>query len=251
MSWTETVASNRRISASAEGILAGCEIKENWRDDRNNICHALAVMEKSKTINIYSDIIERVSKAITEALNVPNKNSIQGYNRYKVAAVLAKDIESCISVIRFVGGSSSVPAGLKSENEYLIEASNISNAIPVRVVITRGANFDNNGRIQSAFAKSIAEAGFKTGTAASSPYTLEVTLSLTEAPSAQNIFVRYEITANFIQTNTKQGVAPAYSIDGREGHTTLINAQNRAISAAETRINEEYTEMLKESFSKL
>ena len=250
-SWSETVTSDRRISSSAEGILSGCEIKESWKNDRGNEFYALAVMEKAKTISIYNDIIARLSRNITEMLNIRNINSIDGYTRNRAAAAIAKDIDSCVSVLRFVGGSGSIPAGLRSESQYLTDANNIIKTIPVRVAITRGSEFDGEGRIRNAFGKTIGEAGFRTGDN-SSPYVLEVTLALSDVDSPnQNKFVRYEITANFIQTSTRQGVVPAYSINGREGHLNFSEARQRAIRAAEAKINSEYKELLEDYLSQL
>ena len=249
--WSDTVTSDRRISSSAEGILSGCEIKENWKNDRGNEFYALAVMEKAKTISIYNDIIARLLRDITEIINIPNINTIDGYARYRVAATIAKDIDSCVNVLRFAGGSGSIPAGLRSESQYMADASNIIKTIPVRVTITRGSEFDSEGRIRSAFGKTIGEVGFRTGDN-SSPYVLEVTLVLSDVDSPnQNKFARYEITANLIQTNTRQGVVPAYSINGREGHLNHSEARQRAIRAAESKINSDYKELLEEYLSQL
>jgi hypothetical protein len=248
--WNETVSSDRKISSSAEGILSGCEIKENF--NAGNQFYALAVMEKAKAASTYTDIIKRLAQSITEVLNIPNKNTIDGYARYRVASIMAKDIDSCINVLRFVGGSGSVPAGLKSESEYMTEASNIIKTIPVRVVLTRGGELDREGRILSAFQKTIGNVGFRTGDN-SSPYVLEVTLALSEVELAgqTNKFARYEITANLIQLSTRQGVVPTYSINGREGHATLSEAQQRAVRAAESKINSEYKDLLEDHLSQL
>lgn len=250
--WSESVSSARRISASAEGILAGCEIKEQWKNASGTEHHALALMEKAKTRDLYNGIIARLSQNINDALNIPNRNTIDGYSRTKIAAMFAKDIDSCVNVLSFVGGTKSVPAGLKTESQYLVDAKNIISSIPVNVVITRGANLDGEGRIQSAFAKSLGAVGFRTGTA-TSPYRLEVTLALSpvELAGQTNKFARYEITANLIQVSTTQGVVPAYSINGRAGHATESEARQRAIRDAEAKINEEYKELLEESLSQL
>jgi len=252
VSWSDTVNNQRRISSSAEGILAGCEIKENWKNAAGTQYYALAVMDKAKTIDLYSDIIKRLSQAINEALNVSNKNTFEGYARYRFAATVAKDIESCVSVLRFAGGSASVPAGLKSENEYLVEASNIIKTIPVRVVVTKGKEFDKADRVQNAFAATIGKVGFRTGDA-SSPYALEITLVVSEVQLANqtNKFARYEIAAEMIDVRRRQGLLRTYSINGREGHTTYSEAQDRAIRAAETKINNEYRALLEESLTQL
>jgi hypothetical protein len=251
-SFKDTVSSERKISTSAEGILAGCEIKETWKNTSGTENYALAVMDKSKTINLYSDIIKRLSQAVNEALNISNKNTFEGYSRYRFAAMVAKDIDSCINVLRFAGGSASVPAGLKSENEYLVESNNIIKTIPVRVVVTRGKEFDKADRIQNAFAATIGKVGFRTGDA-SSPYILEVTLALSEVQLAgqTNKFARYEISAEMLDSKTRQGMLQTYSINGREGHTTYPEAQDRAIRAAETKINNEYKELIEESLTQI
>lgn len=250
--WANTVSVDRKITASAEGILSGCEIKEQWKNDKGNEFHALAVMEKAKTLNIYPDIIKRISQGMTEVLNIPNKNTFEGYARYRFAATLAKDIDSCINVLRFAGGSTSVPAGLKTENEYLAEANNIIRTIPVRVAVTTGRDLDQNGRIQAAFAKTIGNVGFRTGDN-NSPYALEITLAVSpvELAGQTNKFARYEITANLVDTKTRQGVLPTYSINGREGHATQSEANNRAIAAAERKINEDYKGLLEENLSQI
>jgi hypothetical protein len=247
-SWSDSLSSTRRISASAEGILAGCEIKENWKNAKGTEYYALAVMDKTKTIDIYKDIISRQSQSISETLNIQNKNTFDGYSRYRYAAALAKDIDSCVNVIRFVGGSGSVPAGLKSENDYLIEANNIIKSIPVRVAVVEGKEFDKANRIQNAFAGVIGKLGFRTGDA-SSPYALQITLALSEVKFANqdNKFARYEIAADMIDAKTRQGILPAYSINGREGHQNYPEAQDRAIRAAETKINNEYRAFVEEN----
>jgi hypothetical protein len=246
-SWSDSLSSERRISASAEGILAGCEIKENWKNSKGTEYYALAVMERTKTVDLYKDIISRLSRSINETLNVQNKNTFEGYSRYRFAATLAKDIDSCVNILRYAGGSGSVPAGLKSENDYLVEANNIIKTIPVRVIVIRGKEFDKSDRIQNAFAATVGKVGFRTGDA-SSPYALQVTLALSEVNLANqaNKFARYEIAAEMIDVRSRQGLLPTYSINGREGHQNYPEAQERAIRAAEAKINSEYKAELEE-----
>jgi hypothetical protein len=80
---------------------------------------------------------------------------------------------------------------------------------------------------------------------------VEAVLTLEDAPSAQNVFVRYIITANFIDTRANNAVLVPYSIQGREGHTTPPNAENRALLAAERKIGEEYSALLNDYLSRL
>jgi hypothetical protein len=247
-SWSDSLSSERRITASADGILSGCEIRENWKNARGTEYYALALMEKAKTVDSYKDIINRLSQSINEALNIQNKNTFEGYSRYRFAAALAKDIDSCINVLRYAGGSGSVPAGLKSENDYLVEANNIIKSIPVRVVVVNGKEFDKADRIQNAFASAVSKVGFRTGDALS-PYSLQVTLALSEVIFAnnQNKFARYEISAQMTDVKSRQGILPAFNINGRVGHQNYSEAQDRAIRDAEAKISNEYEAILEES----
>ncbi|MCL2244366.1 MAG: LPP20 family lipoprotein [Treponema sp.] len=247
--WTETVSSNRKLAASAEGILVGCEIRETSQSGNNY--YALAVMERSKAVSSYNDIIARLSTDISHVLNVPNMNTIDGYARNLVAAEFAKDIDACINVIRFVGGAGNVPAGLKSESQYKADANTILKSIPVNVVLVRGAEFDPENRIQTAFARAIGAVGFMTGTN-TAPYVLEITLNLSEVVlDNPNKFSRYEITAALLDARTRQGVVPPWPINGREGHANYSEAQQRSVRAAEARINSEYKELLQTALDSL
>jgi hypothetical protein len=205
-------------------------------------------MEKAKTVDLYKDIINRLSQSINETLNIQNKNTFEGYSRYRFAASLAKDIDSCINVLRYASGSGSVPAGLKSENEYLVEANNIIKSIPVSVVVVNGKEFDKADRIQNAFASAIGKVGFRTGDA-SSPYSLQITLALSEVTYANNTnkFARYEISAQMTDVKSRQGILPAFNINGRVGHQNYSEAQDRAIRDAEVKISNEYRTILEES----
>jgi hypothetical protein len=117
------------------------------------------------------------------------------------------------------------------------------------VVINGSGNSTYDTRILAAFQKSVVDAGFKLGND-SSPYTLEVTFALREEQmnTPNNKFIRYDISANFTDTATRQTLFPIYAISQRHGHFTLAAAQNRAVADAERKINEEYKNFLESYF---
>jgi hypothetical protein len=79
-----------------------------------------------------------------------------------------------------------------------------------------------------------------------------LTLSEVDLPNPQNYkYARYEITADFKDTNTGRGLLPTYSINDREGHLNYSEAANRAIASAEKRINSEYKDSLETYLSQL
>ena len=249
--WTDNLSVQNTIKTSASmDTLVGAEIKEVWLDSRNNTYYAAAVMEKAKTVQLYNEMILANQNLIDNliTMTVAEKNTIEGFSRYQFAATVADINTSYANLLRLL--DSTPPAGLKTGNDYRLEATYIAREIPVRVVMLSGSQFDSGGRIADSFAKALSDYGFRTA-ANASPYTLELNLTLTEEPSSQNVYARYIISANFIDTKTKQGIIPVYNINSREGHADLPRAQNRAIAAAEKRIDDEYAQMLRENFSAL
>jgi len=248
--WNETVSSDRKISTSAEGILSGAEIKENWSNPHGTHHYALAVMEKARTVDIYSDIIARLTQGINEITNVPDRNTFDAYGRYLSAATIAKDIEACVNVLRFVGGSARVPAGLRSEAEFLSDAQRIIENIPVTVTVTG----DRNNRVRDAFAKVFSDQKFQTG-GTNARYRVNAAVEIERLGPRQTGSqtveeVRYTLNANFVDTTTNQVLVP-FSVTNREGHRNVTEAENRAFVVMERRVVDEYSKLVKDFVTSL
>jgi hypothetical protein len=119
--------------------------------------------------------------------------------------------------------------------------------IPVSVIVQN----DRDDRIRAAFAAVFSAAGFRTG-GSNSRYQLQARLSLTEVqlPGQTNKFTRYVIDGNFTNTSTGAVLFP-YNINGREGHITLPEAENRAVQTAADKIKGEYPGALQTFLSRL
>jgi hypothetical protein len=243
-SWTDTTSLQSVIHTEFSlGALLGSQIRERY--DERGTWYAVAVMERAIAIPMYTDVINANLIMINNliAISESEKNSIDGFSRYQFAATVPDINASYGDVLKYLGAA--VPAGVSNGTAYRIEAANIVKTIPITVVVRN----DNNNRIGSAFAKSLADMGFLSG-GNNSRYRVEATLTLEDAPSAQNVFVRYIITANFIDTNGNAVLVP-YSINGREGHSSPQNAVNRTLTAAENRIGTEYSALLNDYLSRL
>ena len=253
--WTENAVLEENINVSATNTLIGAEVPEPWYDNRDT-WYAAAVMDKAKTEKIYTDMIKANLSLIGNLINMNQveKNTLEGYSRYHFAAVTADINMSFANVLNVIGAP--VPSGLKGGDEYRLEAINIARVIPVRVVVEKRADVDRAESIRNAFSRALSETGFRT-TSDNAPYTLEVNLGLREAvyPDRQTEFVtneiaaeyaHYDISANFTDTTTKTGLLPIYSIGGEAAQSTLREAENRAIIAAERKINEQYKDWLSE-----
>lgn len=146
------------------------------------------------------------------------------------------------------------PDGVVAGDRFRLEAQNIIKTIPVGIRIS----WDRQGRIFGAFAKCLSDLGFDSGSgilggAASGPrYVLNVTVSLqpVELPGNENKFARIEVAANLMDSRENLVLLP-FNFNGREGHLSQTEAENRCVATAERKINEEYAELLTDYLSRL
>jgi hypothetical protein len=250
-SWTEDTAMTNAIKTSVElESLVGAEIRDYWYDGKSTH-YAVAVMDRQKTAALYADMIRSNEQIIGDLVTMPDrvKNSLDGYSRYTLAATIADANRAFANVLSVVGnaGTGVNPADMKKGDDYRLEAVNITKIIPIAV---RVAN-DRSDRIRGAFASVFNKAGFRSG-GNNSRYVLNVTVTVSEVQLAnqQNKFARYVVDANL--TDSAEGIVLLpYNINGREGHLTLSEAENRAIAAAERRINDTYGKVLSDYLSTL
>jgi hypothetical protein len=238
--WSENTGLENSIQTSVSmDTLAGAEIRNVWFDGKNTF-YAAAVMEKAKAAALYTGMITANQAMIANlaAMNQTEKNSLDGFSRLCFAAAVADINVSYGNALKVLDAP--VPPGLETGGQYRLEAAAVARSIPVGVVVKN----DRAGRIRGAFAKALADLGFRSG-AGDSRYRVEAELTLSEAqfPNQQNKFARYEVQANLVDSGEQTALVP-YNINGREGHATLAEAENRAVSAAERRISEEYKTMV-------
>lgn len=245
--WIDTaeMRTSVRTSAVMENLM-GAEIREVWFDARDTY-YAVAVMEKAKAIQIYNELLHANLNIINNLVSMtPNeRNSLDGVIRYRFAAIVADINTPYSNIVRLLGGVP--PSNIRNGDYYRLEAQNIIRTIPIGIRVTN----DRNGRIFGAFAKIFTDLGFET-TVNNSRYMLDVNLVLTEVdlPANPNVFSRIEISANLADTMLGVVLLP-YNFNSREGHTSLANAENRAIAAAERSISEEFSVLFSNYLTRL
>jgi hypothetical protein len=260
--YSEVVANGALVSVSDNSLtnaiktsvqldsLVGAEIRDYWYDGESTH-YAVAVMERAKTSALYTDMIRSNETIITDLVNMSDaeKNSLDGYSRYILAATIADANRAFANVLAVVGTSNSGinTAGMRKGDDLRIEAAKITGNIPISVTVTG----DRADRLKGAFAAVINKQGFRSG-GVNSRYALNavVTLAPVELPNQQNKFARYTVDANLVDTSTG-GVLLPYAINGREGHISQPEAENRAIMAAERKINGEYGKLLSDYLGSL
>ena len=246
--WSDNIAMQNKITTSVSvDTLIGAEINEVWHDIKNNIFYAVASMERTKTIRMYTDMILDNIKMINNltTMSQTEKSTLEAISRYQFAATVADINVSYANLLMLLNAP--ISSGVKRGDEYRHEMRNITKDIPIDIIVTN----DRESRIQSAFVKVFSDFGFKSG-GTNPRYTLRVNVKLSpvEFPNNSNKFVQMELNANLIDSFTREALLP-FTFNNREGHLTLAGAENRAFLSAEEKIINEYNEVLIEYFSKL
>jgi hypothetical protein len=245
--WTDNITMQNTIKTSASmDTLVGAEIKEVWFDSRSTY-YAAAVMEKTKTAQLYNEMIKANQNMIDNLIkmNQADKNSLEGFSRYQFAAVVADINVTYGNLLQVIG--SPLPSGLIKGDNYRLEAQSITKSIPVGITVRN----DKSGRIRDAFAKAFSDIGFRSG-GNNSRYILnvDITVSPVDYPNNPNKFARIELSANLTDTSDRSVLLP-YNFNEREGHTTISEAENRAYMTGERKINNEYKILLTDYLSGL
>jgi hypothetical protein len=226
--------------------LIGAEIDNVWFDEQDT-WYSVAVMERMKCSAIYRDLIEsnlEVIQTLTASLTHEEKYSFAGYGKYNMAAVIADANAALINVLSVLNPARAVSYRTRARpgEEYRIEARQITQSIPVSVII----NQDYSGRIKNVFSEVYANKGFQTG-GEDAPYELQISAVLEETvlPANPNMFFRYTVNAKLIEKNRSQVLLP-FSISGREGSVSLLEAENRTLRIIEQKVRESYADKLEE-----
>jgi len=240
--WSEKsdIAQAVKVSVAMDTLI-GAEIKDVWKGP-DGTWYAAAVMDKAKTSMIYSELIEQNSKTISTLtnLNAAERQSFDGIMNYYRAADLADANQVFARVKNVISPGSMAGEKLKTGDDYRLEAANIARNIPIAVTV----DGDRQNRIKGAFSTALSKAGFRTG-GTDSRYVLNARFSMEEVkyPNNPSRYVRYVVDANLIDTSTDTVLFP-YNVNDREGHSTLSEAENRAILAAEKKISAEYMDVM-------
>ncbi|MCL2191130.1 MAG: LPP20 family lipoprotein [Treponema sp.] len=224
--------------------LIGAEIGDRWDNGRNSF-YALAVLNKARAAQVYSEMIRANLEAIAGLTDLPagERNSFDGFSRYQFAAVIADMNAGYAAVLSAVG---SPRQGLRTGDDFRRDAQAIAAAIPIGVNVPG----DRAGRIQGAFGRAFSDLGFRTG-GTNQRYVLDVDITLLPTDHQANVvFSRMELSANLVDVRTGSVLLP-FTFNVREGHRTQSEAENRVFLAAERRINDVYRDMLSDYLMQL
>jgi hypothetical protein len=222
-----------RVSSSMESLI-GAEINDVW-DDGKGSHYAVAIMDKAKTIPVYRGLIEANLRLIDRLTNVPaaRRTTLEGVAASHTAAGIAGANAVFASVLFLLGGPD-LRAGMKSAGDYNLEANDIARQIPVNTAVEG----DVDDRIRIAFGEALGSAGLIAG-GSGSRYGIKAKLSLSPVTldGQANKFSRFLVTADFTDGDL---VLFSFSVNGREGHVSQSQADERAVREAAARVRAEY-----------
>ena len=229
--------------------LIGAEIVDSWNDGRGTV-FALAVLNRARAVRIYSELVRANREAIDNLTNMSaaQRNSLEGFSRYQLAAVFADMNVSYGTVLSVLGAP---VHGLTRGDYFRREAQEIRGAIPIGINV-RG---DRDGRIRDAFAGAFSALGFRIG-GPNARYVLDVEISVTLDPrfSAHHggwITWAYKTLRADLRDMATGTVLLPFTLREREGHLRQSEAEDWVFRRAVETIAREFGPLMSDYLAQL
>ncbi len=244
----EGAAVQQAVTSSWEQkTIIGAEIKDAWFDG-NRTTYAVAVMDKSRAMVQYSELIESNEAAIRKLIQENPAYTLESYARCNLAVSIAEANAGFLSILSVLspGAAAARRNDLSSPEDLRLECRRIAEHIPISIQVEN----DRDDRIRAAFASVVANEGFKVAES-DARYSIRAVVRFAEAdlPRNPNKFVRYHIDASLSDAGKETSVMP-YNISGREGHATVEEAEQRAVRAAERKIRADFSQLFGDFLSR-
>ncbi len=221
--------------------LIGVEVAESWFDGKST-WYAIAVLDKSKAVDIYSDMIKKNASTISHiAKNAPvDKASFENYAAYDFAEDIAKENENHLKKLSVINPDcvANLKSFCPSSKDYNLKKIEVAKAIPIFIDV----DYDYDDRLKSSYAESLSKMGFRSTDDENSRYCLKVQVGLerSDATDGKTTRCRYNVSSSIFDSFENQSFC-AFTISGREGHVNYSEAENRAIKSIETKIGKNFT----------
>ena len=136
---TEDSAVQQAVTSSWEqDTIVGAEIKDTWFDG-NRTTYAVAVMDKSRAMVLYAELIEANESSIQSLTAIPaaERNTLDAYARFDLAATIAEANAGFVNVLSVVspGAAAARRSGLTMAEDMRLECRKIAEKIPITVQV--------------------------------------------------------------------------------------------------------------------
>lgn len=220
------------IDISEQAIFShiyGISIKSTYNERKKNTYYALAVLKKNDGIKYYSSRIASSDIEISDLVSTARgmKGQIASIPAIRKAVSLAQDNEYCIQILAAITSSGRTPVSYGSATSIMKMAYELAQAVTVKVDITG----DEASDIKKTFVTALKDFGLNVISSDDAKYILSGTSSIkpVDVPGQEGyLFVRYVVDA--VLKSVDGTVIKEFDISGREGHLSIPQAKNRALS---------------------
>lgn len=222
--------------------LVGITIHEFY-EDKNGTIFALAALDREKASTYYQgkihEILVQLDKVLQSTKNQEGK--LDAYVSLQRSKKDAEVLANYLDILNCIDYSSYQQMNVSFASVYAIQqkATDFASSITIDILIRN----DIDNRVATVLAKNLGNEGFKTRIAQEkqSNYAVDGYLSFQEIPSEKNVFVRYSLDTQLVDTLTGTVYFP-YATNGREGHISFSEAQQRALRSLEKKLDKDYIE---------
>ncbi|MCR4743248.1 MAG: LPP20 family lipoprotein [Treponema sp.] len=228
----------------AENLIA-LEIAETYQDEKQvNKWYALAVMNKAKATEIYTDLIEANYSTIKTLIKqTENKDySLDNFSRLDFAVKLALQNEFYLNRLSIINNS--VADSLVKAEYQSVKIKGKLRDFAVNIPVYVNVTSDDDNRISKAFETALTSAGLSTSKGSNERYTITCKVNFTTKMLKGRNFCEYTVDASLNDTVIGESLIPL-SFTGREGG----NDENQAISRAKLKIADKISETFTKQFN--
>jgi len=246
---------NKAEVEALNGLAAifGQSVKSDSLAQNGTTWYAIAVLDKTKTADIYTDMIRKNAKAINDLLQKAEIDtySIEGYASYDFASDIVLENEGHIRKLSVIKPEAikSLNVNVPSSKEIATRRLEIAKKIPICVLISG----DEDGKIASVFSEVISSSGFRGSLdSTTARYVLTGSLTFEESVSSDNKTrkCRYNLETYILDTENDHQVCP-FNLSGRDSHVQYSEAKNRAMKSLAKKIKVDFKKTFAEYLKSL
>lgn len=221
--------------------LIGAETKAFWLDSANSTWYAIAVLDKNRAGDIYSEMIKKNSIALSTLKKNSEKelDSLEGFAAYDFAEDIAVENENHLKKMSIInpGAVSGLEQYCPSSKNIHAKKMEIAKNIPICVKTSN----DEHGRFKEAFSQAISECGFKGTSDESARYVLNAKFEFERSDTSdkKTVRCRYNAEGYILDKKTNHQIVP-FIISGRESHVEYSEAKVKAEKKLESKIKSEF-----------
>ena len=238
------LVSNAKVASLSQDItrevdaanLIGVEIKGAWFSPSENVWYAVAVLDKPKATDIYTQMIKKNVEHINTLLGyeTTDQYSFETFAIYDFCQEIAAMDEGYLERLAVIDSSASgsLKPICQSSKELKLKALDIAKQIPIATVVE--GDIDN--RVRAAFSKVITTAGFRSSVNPSERYVLNLKASWVPSTTTDGKTARceYSITGSLMDNGIDEELL-AVSIKGRGSDVTPDRATQKALQNIENK----------------